>query len=385
MSKSTDYKAPASNRFLLISATKKYLMIQQARVFYALVLLMSISLSGYSQVKPQFRLYSDSTYKNIYTTYYDAPSQLFRETNDYSKDDHPYSYLWPLCALIQAGNEMEIMNKGDKYMDQVTVAIKKYYTTKSPAPGYKAYLGENDDRYIDDNQWIGLAYADAYKRTSDKKYLNLAEEIYRFMMTGFDLNLGGGLYWRENDTTTKNTCSNGPGIVLALKLYNTTGNKKFLDTAMLLYNWTNNHLQAADGLFYDAIKVPGGKIDSAKYTYNTGTLLQANAMLYNITKNKKYLGEAQRIAAASAKQFYKNGHFPGNDWFNAVLLRGYEELFLIDKNNTYITLMMNDADRKWQQRDSTNGLMGKEGRKKLLDQAGMLEIFARLANLQTML
>ncbi|MEX6688252.1 glycoside hydrolase family 76 protein [Danxiaibacter flavus] len=361
-------------------------MILQSRRFFAFIVLISLSFCGNSQsITQQFRQYADSTYKNIYTFFYDPSSQLFRETTDYSKDDHPYSYLWPLCALIQAGNEMEIMNTHKSYMEGITTAIKKYYTTKSPAPGYKAYLGENDDRYIDDNQWVGLAYMDAYKRTSNKNYLTLAEEIYRFMMTGFDLKLGGGLYWRENDTTTKNTCSNGPGIVLALKLYNATGNKKFFDTAMLLYNWTNKHLQAADGLFYDAIKIPGGKIDSAKYTYNTGTMLQANAMLYNITKDKKYLTEAQRIASASATQFYKNGHFPGNDWFNAVLLRGYEELFLIDKNKAYVVLMMKDADRKWQQRDSNTGLMGKEVRKKLLDQAGILEIFARLANIEAML
>lgn len=358
-------------------------MVLQSQRFFVLVLLTCLSFCGYSQsTARQFRQYADSTYKNIYTSFYDSSSHLFRETTDYLKDDHPYSYLWPLCALVQAGNEMEIMNRGNKYMEGVTVAINKYYTAKSPAPGYKAYLGENDDRYIDDNQWIGLAYVDAYKRTSDKKYLKLAEEIYHFMMTGFDLKLGGGLYWRENDTTTKNACSNGPGIVLALKLYNTTGDRSFLDTAMLLYAWTNKYLQAPDGLFYDAVKVPGGKIDSAKYTYNSGTMLQANAMLYTITKDKKYLTEAQRIAAASAKQFYTNGHFPGNDWFNAVLLRGYEELFLIDKNNSYIVLMMQDADRKWQQRDRNTGLMGKEPRKKLLDQAGILEIFARLSNLE---
>ena len=32
---------------------------------------------------------------------------LYYETNDSIKNEHPHSYLWPLCALIQATNEAE--------------------------------------------------------------------------------------------------------------------------------------------------------------------------------------------------------------------------------------------------------------------------------------
>ena len=115
-----------------------------------------------------------------------------------------------------------------------------------PAPAYQAYVTreEKDDRFYDDNQWIAIACIDAYNRTKQQHYLDIAEMIYRFMMTGYDSISGGGLYWKEGDKTTKNTCSNGPGILIALQLYKITSNKNYLDTALVLYNWTNAHLQS---------------------------------------------------------------------------------------------------------------------------------------------
>jgi predicted alpha-1,6-mannanase (GH76 family) len=71
------------------------------------------------------------------------------------------------------------------------------------------------------------------------------------MMNGFDTLSGGGLYWEEDHKTSKNTCSNGPAILILLQLYNITKEKPYLDTALLLYNWVNKYLQASNGLYYD--------------------------------------------------------------------------------------------------------------------------------------
>ena len=49
--------------------------------------------------------------------------------------------------------------------------------------------------------------------TGDAKYLERAEATHRFVMSGEDDRLGGGVYWRENRRRSKNTCSNGPAIV----------------------------------------------------------------------------------------------------------------------------------------------------------------------------
>jgi hypothetical protein len=343
------------------------------------VILLTFSLNTVAQTS-----YKDRTlalWQTIYRTYYDSATGLFTETNNKATDEKPNSYLWPLCALVQAANEMEALGKD--YMTPVIKAIDQYYSIKHGIAGYDSYVVKQGggDRFFDDNQWIGLAYMDAYDRTKKKIYLDKSVEIYRFMMTGFDTVTGGGLYWKEGDKSTKNTCSNGPGILLALKLYKATREERYLDTALVLYEWTNRVLQSPEGLYYDNIKTKDKRIGRQFYTYNTGTMLQANVILYTLKHQAKYLREAQRLASVSLTTFFKKDRFPGNYWFNAVLLRGYQDLYQLDKNKTYIRAFMTDTDGIWKTEMDDHGLAGPRPAKKLLDQAGLLEICARIATL----
>ena len=320
-------------------------------------------------------------YRNIYRDFYDSSKQLFIEKTVLKPDEKPYAYLWPVCALVQAANEMEVLDPAKKLLPPVVTVINKYYSpNKPPHPGYDSYAVPEGggDRFYDDNQWIGIAYLDAYTRNKDTSYLRLGKDIYDFMMTGFDTVSGGGLYWKEFDPTTKNTCSNGPGIIMALQLFNITHEKRYIDTALLLYDWTNKNLQAPDKLFYDNIRLPSRTIDQRKYTYNSGTMLQSNVMLYSITKDKKYLQRAQEIAGASLVHFYKNNLYPDNYWFNAVLLRGFIDLYKIDGDKKYIESFNTYAKEVWKSQRDDKNLVGTRKVKSLIDQAGYLEIIARL-------
>lgn len=327
----------------------------------------------------------DEINKNIYKYFYDADNGLYFETDKRLPQKKPHSYLWPLCALIQAANEQESLQPSMNFLEPVMKAIEQYYSKVLPAPAYQAYVAmeEKDDRFYDDNQWIAIACIDKYNRDKEERYLDIAEDIYRFMMTGYDAAAGGGIYWKEGDKTTKNTCSNGPGILIALQLYKITHEQHYLDTALILYKWVNAHLQAPSGLYYDNIKIPSLKIDSALYSYNTGTMLQSNVLLYNITGNKNYLQEAIRIADAAQRYFYKNNKLPGNYWFNAVLLRGYEELYKVEKDRNRLKFFEDDAERIWKEERDENALLGKKKEKSLIDQAAMIEIYAKLSSLNS--
>lgn len=332
--------------------------------------------------KPDYKGRVDLIHKNINAVFHKPQSGLYLETN--GKNDKPFSFLWPLCALIQAANEAEVLNPEREFMKPVLNAISQYYNTNPPAPGYQAYLSKdgNDSRFYDDNQWIAIALLDAYNRTGEKSYLSKAEELYRFMMTGYDEKSGGGLYWKEDEKNTKNTCSNGPGILIALQLYKITKKKEYLTTAIDLYQWTKKHLRDSDGIYWDAIKIPGMKLDSAKYSYNTGTMLQSNALLYQITKDKKYLDEAIFIAESAERFFFKKGRLPDHYWFNVVLLRGYEELYKIDQKKERFQFFVTDAERIWKEERDESNLLGPKSKKGLIDQAAMMEMYARLARLK---
>jgi len=344
-----------------------------------LVLLLCLAQGVHAQ-SSDYKNHIQQLYKGINSQLKDHKKGLYYETTDSLKNENPHSWLWPLCALIQAANEMEVLEPGSSYMLPVEHAIEQYYSDKPPFPGYQDYVTKErlSSRFYDDNQWIAIAYLDAYNRNHKKKYLQTSKMIYRFMMGGLDTAAAGGLYWKEGDKTTKNTCSNGPAILVALQLYRITKEQEYLQTALQLYAWTNAHLQSPEGLYYDNIKIPSLKVEKAMYTYNTGTMLQSNVLLYKVTGDKKYLLEAERIAAAGKARFFKDGRLPGEYWFNAVMLRGYEELYKADGNKDWTGFFAEDAGRIWNTERSGDHLLGTKPAKRLIDQAAMIEIYARL-------
>lgn len=319
--------------------------------------------------------------KNIDLYLKDNKTGLYFETTDSVQKENKHSWLWPLCALIQAANEQETLEPGKTYMAPVVKAIDQYYNSNQP-PAYQDYVTSErlSGKFYDDNQWIAIAYLDAYKRTKKTKYLEASKMIYQFMMKGLDTVAGGGLYWKEGELNTKNTCSNGPGILVALELFKATKDQKYLAKALDIYKWTYSKLESPEGLFYDAIKIPSGKIDKALYTYNAGSMLQSNVLFYSITGEQEYLLKAQRLAAAGRAHFYKNERLPGHYWFNAVMLRGYLALYAIDKNSSWIDFFIKDAERIWRDERDGKDMLGKQ--KSLINQAAMIETYARLAQLK---
>ena len=120
-------------------------------------------------------------------------------------------------------------------MEPLLKIMYDYYNTLPPQAGFTDYIMKlkPGEKYYDDNQWIGITSLDAYERTKNKDCLALGKQMYDFMMTGYDNALGGGIYWKEGSKSSKNTCSNGPGVLVALQLYKATKEKKYLDTALL--------------------------------------------------------------------------------------------------------------------------------------------------------
>lgn len=334
--------------------------------------------------KPDYKGRISVLRQNIEQYFFDAKTGYYKEFDRRdSNDKKTHSYLWPLCGFIQAANESDAIGTTKNLTQTVLSRLQPYYDAAPPAPGYNAYLLPlgKEERFYDDNQWVGIACVDAYARTGNETFLRTAKEIYRFMMTGFDTAGGGGLYWKEGDLTTKNTCSNGPGAVLALKLYNATKEKGYLDTAMLLYDWTDRTLSSPEGVYYDHLILPARKLDKRLYTYNAGTMLESSVLLYEITGEQRYLDKAKSIAAAAHKTFFKGGRWPHHYWFNVVLLRGYEALLRHDKNRTYVNAFVQEGESIWKNDRKAQNLIGTERKKNLLDQAAVMEIYARLSRL----
>ncbi|MFV0468624.1 MAG: glycoside hydrolase family 76 protein [Dysgonomonas sp.] len=356
------------------------------------------------------------TQDSLYKYYSVAGSKLLRETYPFDEghratylasEEHTnvpnrYSYLWPFSGTFSSANVLFELTKSSQYKNQIDTLIlpglEEYFDTKRSPAGYASYINTASvsDRFYDDNVWIGIDFTDIYKQTFDTKYLDKAKLVWNFVISGMDDKLGGGIYWCEQKKHSKNTCSNAPGSVFALKMFEVTKDSMYFYQGKQLYEWTEHHLQdTTDHLYFDNINLQG-KVGTAKYAYNSGQMMQASALLYKLTGEVKYLKEAQILAASCYDYFFTDFVLAqgtsfkllkrGDLWFIAVMLRGFAELYEIDGNDTYIRAFQNNMDYAWGHTRDEQGLFsvdfsGKENdnSKWLLSQAAMIEMYARLA------
>lgn len=219
-------------------------------------------------------------------------------------------------------------------------ALQSYWSEYDGVAGYAVLPNQTKpDRYYDDNAWMVLALCDAYDATRDRWYLRQAEATYRFVLSGEDDKLGGGLYWREQVRRSKNTCANAPAIVSGLRLYMATRKRAYRQDAERLYQWTNAHLQDADGLYFDNIRLDGS-VEKTKWSYNSGVMLKANCLLYQITKQDAYKKEAERIAAAAETRWVRpsDGAVADEGAFAYLLLDAFLSLYDVDRNEHWLQL-----------------------------------------------
>jgi uncharacterized protein YyaL (SSP411 family) len=277
--------------------------------------------------------------------YLPAQGLYAEQINNADNSPHP-GWIWD--ASVQLGALCSAARVDPKaYLPQVksyAVALRAYRTTYHDRPGIDVNPPpKTPDRYYDDNAWICLALLEADQLTHDAGDLALATDAYNFLMSGEDpANLDGGIYWHEDRPTSKNACSSGPAMLAALSFYRLTHDQKYLATAKRLYGWTRAHLQdPTDGLVWDSMNVASGRVNKAKYTYNSATLLRAACLLHQITKDKAYLDEAHRIAASAEKRFIRarDGVFTGSGKLAVKLVEAYLEMYETDHDEHWRQLV----------------------------------------------
>lgn len=361
---------------------------------------------------------AQETLDSLYKYYGVDHSPLLRETypfegnfkatylvsEEQANTPNQYSYLWPYSGTFSAVNALYEATNDEQYKTllegRVLKGLEEYYDCKRTPCGYTSYImsAPSSDRFYDDNVWIGIDFTDLYMQTGEKTYLEKAKIVWQFILSGTDDKLGGGIYWCEQKREGKNTCSNAPGAVYALKLFEATRDSTYFKSGKALYEWTQKHLQdTTDCLYYDNIK-PDGRIGKAKYAYNSGQMMQAAALLYKHTGDNVYLTEAQHIAKACHDFFFNSFTAPNGDtfrllrkgdiWFTAVMLRGFIELYYLDNNAIYLNEFRKNLDYAWIHSRNDQGLFNvdwsgetPDHKKWLLTQVAMVEMYARMAQI----
>ncbi len=343
---------------------------------------------------------AESTYQRLTAQYAIPGSGNFAEYLEPRLGDLPFATLWPYTSLVAALNTLAA-RPGERANFEAPLraalsGLEAYIDPQATPPGYDSYICAQGggQKYFDDNEWVGIEFIRAYRFLQDPVYLSKAGEAFRFVVSGWDEELGGGIYWRQGDKGSKNSCSNGPAAVLALQLYQETGDHGYLDWAVKMLAWLKPLKSPDSGVYWDNI-ARNGAIDRRTYTYNTGTVIHANALLFAITGEASYLQEARTLAEASCNHFaiQRRGGalrlYPATPWFNAVLLRGYLALNAVEtqSGSSCLDTIRQYLDYAWEHARGADGLFspdptGLSGREDphrwLLDQAGMVEMYASI-------
>ena len=284
------------------------------------------------------------------------------------------SFLWPYSGMMSGCVALYKATGNKKYKKllekRILPGMEQYWdNSRQPAcyQSYPAKYGQHG-RYYDDNIWIALDYCDYYQLTHIPTYLEKAIALYQYIYSGWTDELGGGIFWCEQQKEAKHPCSNAPSTVLGVKLYRLTKDAKYLEKAKATYAWTREHLcDPDDHLYWDNVNLKG-KVSKEKYAYNSGQMIQAGVLLYEETGDEQYLRDAGQTAAGTDAFFRTQADkkdpvikvHKDMAWFNVILFRGLKALYKIDNNPVYVDAMVNNVLHAWENYRDENGLLGRD-------------------------
>lgn len=352
----------------------------------------------FSLIWDNYRVSEHGLFSEYYPNNYKPDLDYFQGDVKQAKE---VSFLWPMSGVFSSVTVLMEINpvKYASYLDSMVTAVEEYLDTTRTPYGYQAYpvKFEKADRYYDDNGLVGIDYIDSYNITKNPLYLQRAKDVMTFIESGWTDDFGGGVSWLEGIRDQKPACSNGKATVLALKIYQATGEKKYLHYGMKSYSWMMSMLRDDSlNIIWNALLTPEGtrcEVQKHPYTYNTGTMIQAAVRLYKITGNPKFLEDAKGLAEGTYEFYFgytEEGipYVKDMPWFTLVLFRGYQELYDIDNDPKYIDAVIECADWAWEHardkeklgyHDWTGKTDESQKPKWLLDSSCMVELYARIA------
>jgi uncharacterized protein YyaL (SSP411 family) len=266
------------------------------------VLLLSLATASQAAKPSQYALRAREVTQHIQKNFYDPQSGVYFRSMTERRPDYVWLQSVMFSNLVAAARAEPAIY--GPLLDKYFTALDGYWDAKVRIPGYEAAptRGNGDDKYYDDNAWLVITFLEAYETNGDAHYLNRADETLDFVLSGWDEEIGGGIWWHQNHKDgTKNACSNGPAAVGCLRLakYRKEDATALVDQARNIVAWTVSALQAEDGLFDDRKVVATGEVKRGKLTYNSALMLRALLGLYRATGEQEHLEQARRIARAA--------------------------------------------------------------------------------------
>ena len=279
-----------------------------------------------------------------------------------------------------------VPKRGHLYVREAAQRISDMGRYRRSDGAYASVIGPSGDVYYDDNEWIALELLRWYHLRDAGHALAGAKRLFGIVVKAWDSDrthaCPGGIFWtnaRGNDD--RNTVTAATGALLGLELYEATRDPSKLAWSKQMLSWVTTCMLAPDGLLWDHLDLDGTR-DEAHWSYNQGTAIGANVLLYRLTGDEGALRSAEQLADTSLAYFDRTPGGREPPFFLAILFRNLLELAAVDGNGDYRAEAQDYADAAWDRlHDARTGLFrfNPTRRVQLLEQSAMVQIYAALA------
>ncbi|MBK1881552.1 AGE family epimerase/isomerase [Luteolibacter pohnpeiensis] len=282
--------------------------------------------------------------------FWDSKQDLYKEKST----EDGLAFLWPAGVMFSAlVGACRYDKRFSSIMRKYFEGLEGYWDGNAKVPGYEPVkTSGGNDKYYDDNAWMVITYLEAYELTKDSRYIKKAAETLKFVISGWDEELGGGIWWHvAHKGGGKNTCVNAPAAVGCLRLakFSQADDKGVLvEEAAKIVEWTDKTLRASNGLYKDSIVVETKKINDAQLTYNSALMLRAKLGLYSQTKNRDYLKDARKIGEAAESLANGDGIYRDPWKWSHLMVEADLELYRWTKRNYLLKRAKTNVDQNYE-------------------------------------
>ncbi len=230
-----------------------------------------------------------------------AAADVLMSSYDPVKAWFPSSWWNSAVALQTIGDYMQ--RTGDRrYVGQLDNTFEKDKGVFPPGVlSGDPLLGNFTSRAIDDSEWWGLTWIEAYDLTGRQKYLDMAQTIADYVQGYWDPSTCGGGVWWNAERTYKNAITNGLYIRLTAELHNRLpGDTTWLGRARTAWRWYNNSgMINSAGLVNDGLNDDCTSNGQTVWSYNQGLAIGGGLELYRATHDPSVLATTEHLADAA--------------------------------------------------------------------------------------
>jgi len=229
-------------------------------------------------------------------------------------------YWMAVAQYMDVGNDIQYMETFSGALANAAFGQSASFLGGKEAANFSAAAG----KWNDDILWWGLAAVHGaeimgtdYKTPLESTLFDIAKNTYQEVADQWDDQCGGGLYWARNRNDAqvnkriyKSTITNVEQIIIAVRLYKLTNDRSYLNHAIKVYDWMVGPIAivTADGAVLDGIYADQrcSQYDRRQHSYNAGLFLGGVALLFEATKDEKYMKTIQTVMGNYEKVFVRD-------------------------------------------------------------------------------